>query len=504
MILPNGCGFKNQTIRDLYGDSYYYPPAGASQPDVTNFMSYMLEKTCRNRFSDGQRGIIVSSFTSGRNVSNSAAWSSKAIFFDTYEPDHRPQTARRIAIEEKQLHTFHKNSFGNFLTDCDVDYVYFDVPIWGRYTVFTSPEPGRTHANTIIRVYSYNPTTNEVGALLAENDNFNGTVFSQIERDFTPGRYVVEINNSSRNSTANFGYYNIQILPCVSNQNYSLNLSPSNVTSLCLFQNYTLTVSPNDVDIIDYVWEFTPTTALTNVIENGNTITFRVNPATFSDNSEITIGVMVVKACGGSAFLRRTFPIGNPSIVYAQPRQTEFCFNDAYSPYYSIALTPQNGVTYSVSTTSTRAILTQKSPTNWEVRSSVATQIPITVTASNSCGTVTDNFTIEAIDCRSNDPCRQAVIYPNPASQNATIQFGGAWATQPTLQVYNQIGQAVNVTYEIQQSGDTATQVVLNISQLPKGIYYVSVAGELGTANYAPKPCRMAKTLIIEEYNPAR
>jgi hypothetical protein len=213
---------------------------------------------------------------------------------------------------------------------------------------------------------------------------------------------------------------------------------------------------------------------------------------------------MIVKACGTSAFLRRTFPIGNPTVLYAIPRQTEFCFNDVYMPYASITLTPQNGVTYSVSTTSTRAILTQKSPTNWEVRSSVATQIPITVTASNSCGTVTDNFTIAAIDCSSNDPCRQAVIYPNPASQNATIQFGGAWATQPTLQIYNQIGQAVNVAYEIQKSGDIDTQIVLNISQLPKGIYYVSVAGELGTAKQAPLPCRMAKTLIIEEYNPAK
>jgi hypothetical protein len=371
MILLNGCGFDNKTIRDLYGDSYYYPPAGASQPDVSNFMSYMLEKTCRNRFSDGQRGIIVSSLTTGSNSPYSAAWSSAIVRFDTYEPDHRLQTARRIEIEEKQLHTFHKNSFGNSFSDCDIDYVYFDVPMWGRYTVFTSPEAGKTHANTIIRVYSYNPTTNEVGALLAENDDFNGTVFSQIERDFTAGRYVVEINNASRSSSPNFGYYNIQILPCVATSNYSLNLSPSNASSLCLFQNYTVSVTPNDVDAIDYVWEITPTTALTNAVKSGNTLSFRVNPFTFSNSSEITISVMIVKACGTSAFLRRTFPIGNPTVLYSIPRQTEFCFNDVYMPYASITLTPQNGVTYSVSTTNTQATITQHSPTDWEVRSSV-------------------------------------------------------------------------------------------------------------------------------------
>jgi hypothetical protein len=151
MILLNECGFGNKKIRDVYGDSYYYPPAGASQPDVSNFMSNMLERSCRNKFSDGQRGIIVSSFTSGRNVSNSAAWGSPVVRFDTYEPDHRPQTARRIAIEEKQLHTFHKASFGNFLTDCDVDYVYFDVPLWGRYTVFTSAETGKLH----LQIYKF-------------------------------------------------------------------------------------------------------------------------------------------------------------------------------------------------------------------------------------------------------------------------------------------------------------------------------------------------------------
>ncbi len=84
------------------------------------------------------------------------------------------------------------------------------------------------------------------------------------------------------------------------------------------------------------------------------------------------------------------------------------------------------------------------------------------------------------------------------------MQFNGSWAAQPILQVYNQIGQLVAISYEVQPTSNTESQIILNTSKLPKGIYYVSVAGELGTAKQAPLPCRMAKTLIIEASNPAR
>jgi hypothetical protein len=150
-MVDSDCNYFNQTRRDYWGDSYFNPPAGSSQPDTRNFMSYSYATQCLSRFSDGQRAVMINSIHSGRYKGYSAAWGSPVVRFDTYEPDHRPQTARRIAIEEKQLHTFHKASFGNFLTDCDVDYVYFDVPLWGRYTVFTSAETGKLH----LQIYKF-------------------------------------------------------------------------------------------------------------------------------------------------------------------------------------------------------------------------------------------------------------------------------------------------------------------------------------------------------------
>ena len=64
----------------------------------------------------------------------------------------------------------------------------------------------------------------------------------------------------------------------------------------------------------------------------------------------------------------------------------------------------------------------------------------------------------------------QMVIYPNPSSDYAIIDFGHALVGDNQLIVHNALGQQVFTKTNI-----TNKQFVLNVNELGKGIYYISL-----------------------------
>jgi hypothetical protein len=95
--------------------------------------------------------------------------------------------------------------------------------------------------------------------------------------------------------------------------------------------------------------------------------------------------------------------------------------------------------------------------------------ITLTVSTEDGC-TSSDSLQLFVLDCLGipqNSPY-QIVIYPNPASDYAIIDFSHAFVGDNQLIVQNALGQQVfSKTNSIDQ------QFVLNVNELGKGIYYV-------------------------------
>ena len=62
------------------------------------------------------------------------------------------------------------------------------------------------------------------------------------------------------------------------------------------------------------------------------------------------------------------------------------------------------------------------------------------------------------------------VIYPNPSSDSAIIDFGNTLVGDNQLIVHNALGQQVFTKTNI-----TDKQFVLNVNELGTGIYYISL-----------------------------
>lgn len=73
-------------------------------------------------------------------------------------------------------------------------------------------------------------------------------------------------------------------------------------------------------------------------------------------------------------------------------------------------------------------------------------------------------------------------IYPNPASNETTIQFTLAKTTRVSLKVFDMKGRSINEIFNgIMKSGEHS--VKLNVDEFPKGVYFVRMTTENGTEN---------------------
>jgi hypothetical protein len=97
--------------------------------------------------------------------------------------------------------------------------------------------------------------------------------------------------------------------------------------------------------------------------------------------------------------------------------------------------------------------------------------ITLTVSTEDGC-TSSDSLQLFVVDCLgiTQNSSNQIVIYPNPSSDYAIIDFGDALVGDNQLLVHNALGQQV-----FSKTNITDKQFVLNVNELGKGIYYVSL-----------------------------
>jgi hypothetical protein len=97
--------------------------------------------------------------------------------------------------------------------------------------------------------------------------------------------------------------------------------------------------------------------------------------------------------------------------------------------------------------------------------------ITLTVSTEDGC-TSSDSLQLFVVDCLgiTQNSSDQIVIYPNPSSDYAIIDFGDALVGDNQLLLHNALGQQV-----FSKTNITDKQFVLNVNELGKGIYYVSL-----------------------------
>jgi hypothetical protein len=95
----------------------------------------------------------------------------------------------------------------------------------------------------------------------------------------------------------------------------------------------------------------------------------------------------------------------------------------------------------------------------------------LTVSTEDGCAS-SDSLQLFVVDCLgiTQNSSNQIVIYPNPSSDYAIIDFGDALVGDNQLLVHNALGQQV-----FSKTNITDKQFVLNVNELGKGIYYVSL-----------------------------
>lgn len=97
--------------------------------------------------------------------------------------------------------------------------------------------------------------------------------------------------------------------------------------------------------------------------------------------------------------------------------------------------------------------------------------ITLTISTDDGC-TSSDSLQLFVVDCLgiTQNSSDQMVIYPNPSSDYAIIDFGHALVGDNQLLVHNALGQQVFTKTNI-----TNKQFVLNVNELGTGIYYISL-----------------------------
>ncbi len=506
--VDNQCKYADSIDRDLYGDSYFNPPSGASQPDPRNLMSYAQKRSCRNLFSTGQIAIMTA------NLSSNSIWKNPDIRFDSYEPDNTFSTVRRIAIGEVQLHTFHAQQLGKSLEYCDIDNVIFDISTRGSYTVRTFREIFKDDfPDTYITLYRKKDNGEYEKVINGENDNaLANSPFSLVQLDLEVGTYIAEISNkgtAAQNAAAR-GWYNLVIEPCIDSQNAVIQ---SNSESFCAGQIYEFWI--NELQGANsYEWSFSyegNTNPVFSFVFLSGQSTNRIRIRVFSPASEtIIIKVTPKGVCGVGVPVSRTIFTNKPlgTITYK-----EYFYKSACAIYdkIDIKIDKKTGYTYQIASTSNRLRITEfgsGAESYWVLNSDHVGTYPVVISASNACGTtILDNFPVDFFDCSSN--CRiSAKVYPNPAVNYLQIDFDIALnSSNFDLRLFNGMGQQININFskteENVKENLKLKNVVIDTKNLPTGLYYLVVNGEEGNletnAERPPNPCRLSKTILIEK-----
>lgn len=101
------------TERDSWGDLY--------NPDTDNIMSYGKYRECRDKFTRGQKAIMLYTLSKKKYADE---WGTRYrgarnYEFDAFEPDDTPEMASEIFFNTPQVHTYHKIFNGKRYLDSD-------------------------------------------------------------------------------------------------------------------------------------------------------------------------------------------------------------------------------------------------------------------------------------------------------------------------------------------------------------------------------------------------
>lgn len=106
--------------------------------------------------------------------------------------------------------------------------------------------------------------------------------------------------------------------------------------------------------------------------------------------------------------------------------------------------------------------------------------------AFSSCGSDTLKMKITLNSIYDNGLNSEVDIYPNPASQNVYIKIVSSIPDELKLKLVNTLGQPV---YEKQVNNNREILEVIDVSKLPKGIYFINITDNQGT---------MSKKILVE------
>ena len=67
-------------------------------------------------------------------------------------------------------------------------------------------------------------------------------------------------------------------------------------------------------------------------------------------------------------------------------------------------------------------------------------------------------------------------IYPNPANSSVTIDINMMFAESIIIELFNTLGQKLNSTNLNSVAGQTTYRHIINIEELPSGLYYIVVS----------------------------
>ena len=217
-----------------------------------------------------------------------------------------------------------------------------------------------------------------------------------------------------------------------------------------------------------YSW--TAPAGCTITANTGTSITMTV-PAGFTTG---TLSVIANNACGAST-ARTLALIGVPPTPASITGPVSVCAS-ATGLVYSTPVVA--GVTTYTWTVPTGAVITAGAGTSSITVTWGTVAGNVTVKAGNACGT---NATARSLAVARTAGCREAVeevvetmsLYPNPASQMATLNFSSAKEGDYQIRVINALGQSVYSSEGKASEGTNAVE--MNLEKLSSGLYIVQL-----------------------------
>lgn len=183
----------------------------AFEPNIYNYMAYGNAEF-REDFTSGQ----VQWMHGFANLMHPQNFEDN--YFDIYEPDDFPETAREIQANEIQFHTFHARNLIPNNKIPDTDYLSFTIDntnIDAVYRISVEPLPDVPKVNLGIRVSD--PSGNII--VDTETQNYYASA-DLIPAQF--GDYLIELYSLETNPLlVDYGYYGVSVTECVLSENCS-------------------------------------------------------------------------------------------------------------------------------------------------------------------------------------------------------------------------------------------------------------------------------------------